>query len=102
MEPAIVPARGASVDQQPRHQPPRRNRGASPGTPVHWLLEQETHELGELHQRLRDGRYACAIGLTYHPGNDARLMDLLLAYTPILLWPQSDAGFPSERAGVRR
>jgi hypothetical protein len=68
-----------------------------PGARVEWLPEQETRELGELHQRLRDGRYACAIGLTYHPGNDARLMDLLLAYTPILLWPQSDAGFPSEK-----
>lgn len=66
-------------------------------TPVDWLAHEDLVDARTLRGHLRVGRYARGIGLTRHPGADAPLMELLLAYTPVLLWPHTAEGFPEER-----
>ncbi|MER5730742.1 hypothetical protein ABT084_20825 [Streptomyces sp. NPDC002138] len=68
-------------------------------TPVDWLGHEDLTDAQTLRGHLRVGRYARGIGLTRDPGADARLLELLLAYTPVLLWPHTGAGFPEERHG---
>uniref|UniRef100_A0AAU2JIJ3 vWA-MoxR associated protein middle region 2 domain-containing protein n=1 Tax=Streptomyces sp. NBC_00049 TaxID=2903617 RepID=A0AAU2JIJ3_9ACTN len=67
------------------------------GTPVDWLVHEDLADPHVLRGHLRNGRYARGIGLTQHPGADARLLEMLLAYTPVLLWPHVPGGFPLER-----
>ncbi|WP_314246775.1 hypothetical protein [Streptomyces sp. DSM 40907] len=69
------------------------------GTPVDWLAHEDLADPHVLRGHLRNGRYTRGIGLTQHPGTDARLMEMLLAYTPVLLWPHAPDGFPKERHG---
>ncbi|MEW2139812.1 hypothetical protein AB0892_25050 [Streptomyces sp. NPDC005409] len=69
------------------------------GTPVDWLAYEDLADPHLLRGHLRNGRYTRGIGLTQHPGADARLMEMLLAYTPVLLWPHAADGFPRERHG---
>ncbi|MEV6676435.1 hypothetical protein AB0N09_06125 [Streptomyces erythrochromogenes] len=69
------------------------------GTPVDWLAHEDLADPHVLRGHLRNGRYARGIGLTRHPGADARLMEMLLAYTPVLLWPHAAHEFPRERHG---
>jgi hypothetical protein len=69
------------------------------GAPLDWLAESIAREHGTLLTNLRQGWYMRAVGLAHHP--DTKLMDLLLPYIPIVLWPQTEveAGFPAERHG---
>ncbi|HEY9373316.1 hypothetical protein [Streptomyces sp.] len=60
--------------------------------PVDWLGHDDVAEAHVLRAKLRTGRYRRGLGLLHHPGADARLLDLLLAYTPVLLWPHDGAG----------
>ncbi|MFG2333085.1 hypothetical protein ACGFMM_26155 [Streptomyces sp. NPDC048604] len=60
--------------------------------PVDWLGRDDVAEAQELRAKLRTGRYRRGLGLLHHPGADARLLDLLLHYTPVLLWPHDPAG----------
>ncbi|MFD9334432.1 hypothetical protein ACFWBF_08455 [Streptomyces sp. NPDC060028] len=69
------------------------------GAPVDWLPHEDLADPQTLRDHLRYGRYTRGIGLTRHPGADARLMEMLLAYTPVLLWPHAAEGFPAERHG---
>ncbi|MGW1976774.1 vWA-MoxR associated conflict system protein [Streptomyces sp. NPDC001889] len=73
--------------------------GAASGAPVDWLAHEDLADRQLLRGRLRTGRYTRGIGLTQHPGGDPRLLEILLAYTPVLLWPRTDLGFPEERHG---
>ncbi|MGW4203983.1 vWA-MoxR associated conflict system protein [Streptomyces sp. NPDC004726] len=73
--------------------------GCDKGAPVDWLVHDDVLDQPTLRGRLRSGRYTRGIGLTQHPGADARLLELLLPYTPVLLWPHTRAGFPKERHG---
>ncbi|MDX3098828.1 hypothetical protein PV703_27010 [Streptomyces sp. ME01-24h] len=72
-------------------------RAATDQAPVDWLTEQETQDRNKLQLHLRDGGYPRAIALENHPGADVPLMELLLAYTPVLFWPSGQAGFPTAR-----
>ncbi|MEV7560937.1 hypothetical protein [Streptomyces sp. NPDC089795] len=69
------------------------------GAPVDWLAHEDLADPHVLRGHLRNGRYTRGIGLTQNPGTDARLMEMLLAYTPVLLWPHAPDGFPQERHG---
>ncbi|MER5995700.1 hypothetical protein [Streptomyces viridosporus] len=60
--------------------------------PVDWLGRDDVAEAQVLRAKLRTGRYRRGLGLLHHPGPDAPLLDLLLAYTPVLLWPHDPAG----------
>jgi vWA-MoxR associated protein middle region (VMAP-M) 2 len=67
------------------------------GAPLDWLSEEHTRELDALRERLQKGQYMRGVGLQHHPGADIQLMDLLFSYIPIVLWPQTEAGFPAFR-----
>ncbi|MER5466518.1 hypothetical protein ABT010_39005 [Streptomyces sp. NPDC002668] len=71
--------------------------GAS--APVDWLTEEDTAERQVLRSHLRNGRYPRGIGLTQVVGTDDQLLEILLSYTPVLLWPHAADGFPQERHG---
>ena len=58
------------------------------GSPLHWLDEHKVSELARLRKELSAGRYIPAIGLLDNPGRKAGLLELLLQYVPILLWPR--------------
>jgi hypothetical protein len=57
-----------------------------------WLLEHRTRQRDRLMGDLRDGRLTTPIGLMRRPREDPELMDLLLAFTPILIWPAGPDG----------
>ncbi|NUR62221.1 MAG: hypothetical protein HOV87_26705, partial [Catenulispora sp.] len=70
-----------------------------PDAPVDWLSR---HEAGDprLPDRLRDEQYARAVGLDHVPGHGLPvsapdLLDLLLTFSPVVLWPDAQDGFPS-------
>jgi len=67
--------------------------------PLDWIAELDGREHSTLREDLKRGQYMRAVGLAQHPGTDTGLMDLLLQYIPILLWPQTENGFPAERQG---
>lgn len=70
---------------------------ACTGVPVDWLDVSDTADRPPLQGRLRDGVYRRGIGLMHHTGLDDQLMEILLSYTPVLLWPQGAEGFPTDR-----
>ncbi|WP_329376827.1 hypothetical protein OG625_04890 [Streptomyces sp. NBC_01351] len=57
--------------------------------PLEWLSEQETADPRALRALLaKGGHNAGAMGLVHRPTGDKEgLLDLLLAYTPVLVWP---------------
>lgn len=59
------------------------------GRRLHWLDDQEVSELSRLDEEFSTGRLAGAIGLLGDPGDNEELFELLLRFTPILLWPQA-------------
>jgi vWA-MoxR associated protein middle region (VMAP-M) 2 len=71
--------------------------GAQSGAaPVDWLARHSTHDIEVLSEHLLSDRYGRAIGLDHLPGQATELLDLLLSFSPIVLWPRTDAGFPTE------
>lgn len=63
--------------------------------PLDWLSAQETADPKALGRLLARGQYgAGAIGLAQRPTADTEgLLDLLLAYTPVLMWPHGAEDF---------
>lgn len=59
--------------------------------PVDWLADGDIRDTGLLAERLSWGVYDRAIGLDHRPPHLAELVETLLAHTPILLWPRTDA-----------
>ncbi|WP_149549177.1 caspase family protein [Streptomyces marokkonensis] len=67
--------------------------------PVDWLAEQDAAQAADLAEQLRAGRYTRAVAFSHRPAHLKQAMELLLAYVPVLLWPDSDRRFsPTERA----
>jgi hypothetical protein len=75
--------------------------GHAKGAPLHWLSAQQVGELVRLRAELGDGKHAPATGLLDRPGQDGSLVDLLLRYVPIVLWPQVTRLSQAHCAGVR-
>ncbi|MEU6555867.1 hypothetical protein ABZ915_37310 [Streptomyces sp. NPDC046915] len=69
------------------------------GAPVDWLADSDTRDTGQLAQRLSLGLYDRAIGLDHRPPHVAELVEILLAHTPILLWPRTDADGDARERG---
>ncbi|MEV2195357.1 caspase family protein [Streptomyces phaeochromogenes] len=59
--------------------------------PVDWLADGDTRDPELLADRLSWEVYERAIGLDHRPPHLAELVATLLAHTPILLWPRTDA-----------
>ena len=62
------------------------------GAPVDWVGAEESLQPQELQRALQHGRYPRGIGLAHHPGTREQLMEMLLGYTPVLVWPHQDTG----------
>ncbi|MER5386442.1 hypothetical protein ABT040_40460 [Streptomyces sp. NPDC002688] len=61
------------------------------GAPVDWVGTDESLRPDRLRAALRLGHYPRAIGLNHHPGAAREpLMEMLLGYTPVLIWPDQD------------
>ena len=56
---------------------------------IHWLAAQQVSEPARLIEELGKGKYTPAIGLLDNPGENDGLLELLLQFVPILLWPQT-------------
>ncbi|MFF4018429.1 hypothetical protein [Streptomyces sp. NPDC001843] len=69
------------------------------GAPVDWLTDSDTRDTGLLAERLNLGVYERAIGLDHRPPHVAELVETLLVYTPILLWPRTDADVDARERG---
>lgn len=65
--------------------------GADQVCMVDWLSEAELHEIDELRSRLVNDQYAHAVALRCQPRGGADVLNLLLSYTPIVIWPQDAA-----------
>jgi len=57
--------------------------------PLHWLHAPDVADLAALLAEFIDGRYSRAVGLVDDPGENERLFELLLEFTPILIWPRT-------------
>ena len=55
---------------------------------INWLAGHQVVESDRLRDELRAGMYTRAIGLIEDPGDNVSLLELLLIYTPIVVWPQ--------------
>jgi hypothetical protein len=58
------------------------------GSRLNWLSSQQVIDLSRLLEEFQSGRYTRAIGLVEHPGKHPELLELVLQFSPILLWPQ--------------
>ena len=84
----------------------RRHLDQIPGLPkngrLHWLDATEVSDQATLLNELAMGRYAPASALTSRPAqpDGPSLVDLLLMYLPIVLWPQGASLSPAHRQRV--
>ncbi|MCS0638670.1 hypothetical protein NX801_24045 [Streptomyces sp. LP05-1] len=67
--------------------------------PVDWLDAEATREPKRLKELCRDGGFNRAIGIGHRPADLVELVQLLLPYTPVLLWPGDESG-PAARTQV--
>ncbi|WP_406458093.1 hypothetical protein OH768_27930 [Streptomyces sp. NBC_01622] len=63
--------------------------------PVDWLAEQDMGQPQDFGDLLRAGRYTRAVAFTHRPTHLKQLMELLLAYVPVVLWPDTNNDFSS-------
>jgi hypothetical protein len=71
--------------------------------PVDWLGSADVTDLQELKSRLAMGWYERAIGLGHRDREFAQLLQTLLPYTPVLLWPGDDrTNLPEPPPGLMR
>ncbi|MFF8437870.1 vWA-MoxR associated conflict system protein [Streptomyces bacillaris] len=67
--------------------------------PVDWLSRHDVGQPQDLGEQLKAGRYTRAVALEHRPAHLEQLMELLLAYVPVVLWPDTNNPFPpSEQA----
>ena len=59
------------------------------GTRMRWLSAQQVSELSRLSREFRAGRYTGGVGLLEDPGENDELFQVILQFTPILVWPQA-------------
>ena len=69
------------------------------GAPVDWLDEPDTRHVPELEERLSLGAYSRAVALGHRPARLKDVMEQLLAYAPIVLWPTEDGQVPEQVRG---
>ncbi|MFD3615294.1 hypothetical protein ACFWWT_08605 [Streptomyces sp. NPDC058676] len=62
--------------------------------PVDWLTARETGRTEELRARFVRRVYTQAVGLGHRPQRFAQVMEVLLAYAPIVLWPGTEGRMP--------
>ncbi|SHI52283.1 hypothetical protein [Streptomyces sp. 3214.6] len=71
--------------------------------PLDWLGQEETGRADDLADRLESGLYERALALAHRPDRLADFLPPLLAYAPIVLWPQGPGELPAaSRDSVER
>ncbi|MFE9025482.1 hypothetical protein ACFYOA_04305 [Streptomyces iakyrus] len=71
--------------------------------PLDWLGPEETGHLDDLTTRLESGVYEQAVALAHRPERLGDLLSPLLAYAPIVLWPDGPGELPAaSRDSVER
>ncbi|MGW4607144.1 hypothetical protein [Streptomyces lannensis] len=68
---------------------------ATGSAPVDWLGEHEA-EVNELRKLLGNDTYGRAIAVARRPPRFEQVMEVLLAYAPIVLWPYADSCAPEQ------
>lgn len=58
------------------------------GSRLNWLFPPQLIDLSELREEFQSGRYIRGIGLVEHPGKNPELLELVMQFSPILLWPK--------------
>ncbi|WP_147286312.1 hypothetical protein [Streptomyces parvulus] len=62
--------------------------------PVDWLAEHEASQSQQLGDQLKAGRYTRAVAFSNRPSHLKQVMEMLLAYVPVVLWPDANRTFP--------
>lgn len=60
------------------------------GAPVDWVSTDDLRDLPGLYARLRAGVFRGAIGVDHVPADLHHVLEILLPYSPIVLWPRQD------------
>lgn len=68
-----------------------RDMAACTSVPVEWIGASVLEDGWRLEQDLETGRYDIAVGLDHHPEALQDVLEQLLPYAPIILWPRPDA-----------
>ena len=68
---------------------------------LHWLAAHQVGDPLRLRAELSQGKHTPVTGLLDKPGQDGSLVDLLLRYVPIVLWPQAASLGPAHCKRVR-
>ncbi|KOG29339.1 vWA-MoxR associated conflict system protein [Streptomyces resistomycificus] len=63
---------------------------ASGTEPVDWIAPSTLHDRAGLEDKLARGGCATAMGVDHHPGDLREVLELLLPYVPIVLWPRAE------------
>ncbi|MEU6312155.1 hypothetical protein [Streptomyces sp. NPDC047014] len=68
-----------------------RGMGGCATVPVEWIGASVLADPEELERALTTGRYDTAVGLDHHPDTLQDVLEQLLPYAPIILWPRPGA-----------
>lgn len=80
-----------------------RSMAACTTVPVEWIGAAVLDDHEALERELSTGRYDTVVGLDHHPDTLQDVLEQLLPYAPIILWPRQDARPPeAELAGLVR
>ncbi|MFG2946324.1 vWA-MoxR associated conflict system protein [Streptomyces adustus] len=82
------------INQRARQHLTAMNTERTGRAPVDWLTAGETGRSEELKARFVRRMYTQAIGLGHQPQKPSKVMDILLAYAPIVLWPGTEGRLP--------
>ncbi|MFF9283237.1 vWA-MoxR associated conflict system protein [Streptomyces griseosporeus] len=74
-----------------------RDMAACASVPVEWIGVSVLRDRPRFEQDLETGRYDTAVGLDHHPEALQDVLEQLLPYAPIILWPRPDARFDDVR-----
>jgi hypothetical protein len=58
--------------------------------PLDWITQVDLRDVHALNRKLKTGLFRRAIGLDHRPADLADVLELLLPYSPVLLWPGPD------------
>lgn len=89
-----VPGHLAGINDEARQKLTDMQSGL-PAAPVDWLGKDTTQQPTLLQEQLSCNAYSRAIGLDHRPATLVELLELLLSYSPIVLWPVSES-FPEQ------
>lgn len=58
---------------------------------MHWISAQGAADLSQLKDNFEKGVYSLAVGLAERPEDSTEVLDAILTFTPIVLWPRAQS-----------